>query len=973
MARGFVAASNHSLDNNVAGATAVPLTIAGWALPSGANAGAIAFIGDKDTAQNYFAIYCSGGSLVARANDGGAAGGATKAFTSSVWSHFAGVFTSTTSRTSYVNGVAGTTETTSSVPTGIDRTSIGRIGSSSPALSFDGSIGEVGAWNVALDAAEIAALAAGVSPLMVRPASLIGYWPLIGQYSPEIDLRSRNELTVTGATAAAHPRVIYPSVPQWKESGRFAAALAADLNLSVTALAHLGIATDQTLIINGVERSRYYERNTLQITDDLNELPNTLAFVCFGFVPQINQIVRLFVGAQKEFEGTVTGVTEHHDRLSDRTEYSVSCTDYTWAFDAALITAAYDSQSGTAIAQGIVDVVNETSTAGFTKVNIVAGLPTVASIQFKMVKPSSALRQLCDAIGGDAYVDYDKDVHVFLTETDVVPEPVSVLTTKWRNFRFRSSIDDTKNVIQVEGNGSVVSAAVATGATTIPIDSDADFSASGGQAVQGNQILTYTALSADANNGTTSVGIQKGATAPTASIDNAGPGHVAGAVKYAMSYVSADGESEVSPVSGTVTGTQISAPIGPALTASGAATFNIDYACVLIDADGNETSLGTISHGSSPVTAGDPAVTVDLTNADGLGHSPWGVDSRVVGWRIYRRKFATAPTAPSGDFYRIADIIDPTHATMSYVDHTTSISVGTVMSHATVNLTGGVVSLSDLANGPSGTLAKKIYRTAAGASVLQHLATISDNTTTTLIDKALDSSLGAEAPSGSLVKTVAGSTSLTIADLSQSSEGSGWARVGTQVISFSGVSGASGIGTLTGIPASGTGSLVSAVTAGTAVTFLPLLKGVPASGAGAVVHAISAGEEINLLIEREDATSQATYGIRKAYVQDRRLSQAGAEARGDAELSLRKDPYIEGGYISTDANVRSGRRVTIDMVDEWGAHLTGTFTISKVRVYWDEQHLDPQREVTFSSNTGQNDLYRILRRIRAQQQQQNAA
>jgi hypothetical protein len=56
------------------------------------------------------------------------------------------------------------------------------------------------------------------------------------------------------------------------------------------------------------------------------------------------------------------------------------------------------------------------------------------------------------------------------------------------------------------------------------------------------------------------------------------------------------------------------------------------------------------------------------------------------------------------------------------------------------------VSLSGISKGPTGTIARKIYRTAAGGSQLKLLATLSDNTTSEYADAIPDGSLGANAP-----------------------------------------------------------------------------------------------------------------------------------------------------------------------------------------------------------------------------------
>lgn len=66
-------------------------------------------------------------------------------------------------------------------------------------------------YTAALSNDEIWSLGKGFSPLLVRPASLVLHWPLMGRISPEPDLRSGNSGTVTGTTAADHPpKMIYP-------------------------------------------------------------------------------------------------------------------------------------------------------------------------------------------------------------------------------------------------------------------------------------------------------------------------------------------------------------------------------------------------------------------------------------------------------------------------------------------------------------------------------------------------------------------------------------------------------------------------------------------------------------------------------------------------------------------------------------------------------------------------------------------
>ena len=70
---------------------------------------------------------------------------------------------------------------------------------------MNGLIAEVGIWNVALTAAEIASLAKGMTCDKVRPSALVFYAPLIRSLQ---DLSRAAAITNNNtATVADHPRV----------------------------------------------------------------------------------------------------------------------------------------------------------------------------------------------------------------------------------------------------------------------------------------------------------------------------------------------------------------------------------------------------------------------------------------------------------------------------------------------------------------------------------------------------------------------------------------------------------------------------------------------------------------------------------------------------------------------------------------------------------------------------------------------
>ncbi len=212
MALRFTQASNETASALATVATAAPVTIAAWVYPVTTTAQQFAVTLYKASDLNqHFTLGYDATNWFALARDGGTPGSSLSGtVATNTWTHAGAVFASSTSRTIYKNGVAGTANTTSIVPAGIDSIALGKEMSSGDSL--DGSLAEVAIWSVALSASEMASLAAGCSPLLIRPASLLAYYPLGNGHrtgTTTIDRwRNRYDLTESNTpTVADHPRV----------------------------------------------------------------------------------------------------------------------------------------------------------------------------------------------------------------------------------------------------------------------------------------------------------------------------------------------------------------------------------------------------------------------------------------------------------------------------------------------------------------------------------------------------------------------------------------------------------------------------------------------------------------------------------------------------------------------------------------------------------------------------------------------
>jgi hypothetical protein len=231
MSRYFTAADTEYLGVGSTPITAAPFTIAAWVYPV-ANAWMTIFsFGDVDVADQYWSLERFQQTAYYRARAGASTVVQTTDTTAeNVWVHFCAVETSNVSRAVFIDGGDKTTDVTDRSPAGADNMKIGVSPDSTPQAYMDGRVAELGFWNVALTDSEVATLAIGVSPLMIRPASLAAYWPLIRD--EDQDRIGGYDMTAFNApTVAAHmPKLLLPRPALYVPGAAAAAPAAAIMN-----------------------------------------------------------------------------------------------------------------------------------------------------------------------------------------------------------------------------------------------------------------------------------------------------------------------------------------------------------------------------------------------------------------------------------------------------------------------------------------------------------------------------------------------------------------------------------------------------------------------------------------------------------------------------------------------------------------------------------------------------------------------
>jgi hypothetical protein len=364
----------------------------------------------------------------------------------------------------------------------------------------------------------------------------------------------------------------------------------------------------------------------------------------------------------------------------------------------------------------------------------------------------------------------------------------------------------------------------------------------------------------------------------------------------------------------------------------------------------NSTTTYIDTKANATLGAAPPSTTSAYLQQIPLSAIPIG-GSVVTARKLYRTKIGN-----SGLF--LLATLD--NVVTTYLDTTPDASLGAA-APATNNATAAQVNLSAIPVGASTVTARRLYRTAANLAQLRLLTTIAD------IDTAADAALGVNAPSSDTSTltqpqgiVLAGSPTLPCASVAAFAAAGGWAIAGSQAIRYTGITG----NTLTGLRASGPGSITSPLTYNTTILAAATIRGIPANGVGAIRVAIVKGDPVDLFIQEDDVAAQTALaaqlgggadGIVEDEIQDRRLSATEAHARGRARLAQLAERDADGKvgivtvrYTCRDINTRAGATVPINLGPP--INLRGDFLIQRVTINaFGNPHVPPTYTVEASS------------------------
>jgi len=548
----------------------------------------------------------------------------------------------------------------------------------------------------------------------------------------------------------------------------------------------------------------------IQITDALNELPNRCTFRVRGMVPQVGQDVVVTLGSQNTldrlFAGQVLNYTHSYIGSPLLYVFDVNAIDWTWGLRQRLFSHRWTNTSATTIARDIVAL----GAPGYTTDGVAPDLPTLNEFTVTDLDAPQALTALAHRLGGYWLVDYLKDVHLW-TDRDpragtdpAVLNPVHPTLT---DLTVETDGSQLVTRVYVEGGGSTALADVVPGETLLPVVTAAWYDVRGGVVKSGPQRIRYTGTALGGGGSLVGPGAAPSSVLTAQVIGGAGV--TAGAHAYAVSFVTAAGESLTGPRASVVVGAIASPATAPTASPLQAGTGPDPgghwWAVSFVTATG-ETTIGpplilTIPDGLdvlaaptalAPTTGGTieaGSFTYAITYGTPSGQSLIGPGSNTVTTSTTTTTIPNAPaptiagTGPNttegdltpGHIYSYAVAWSISSSSSAHTAQT-GLSANMVQARAEVSLNNPAKSshiLVDVPFGPAGVQWVHLYRVdqtvvpgnnAVDYRLLASVANVVGGGTTRFTDTVAQSAIAGQ-PAGSATNTTTTTTTTTAVPL----------------------------------------------------------------------------------------------------------------------------------------------------------------------------------------------------------------
>ncbi len=212
-----------------------------------------------------------------------------------------------------------------------------------------------------------------------------------------------------------------------------------------------------SVTIGGVDKSAVIDWPSFSIEDNVDEQPDICSFLIQKhtgqtYAPEVNDEVVAYDGATKIFGGRILSIK--NTIVGDISNYQITCKDYTAELDRILVTDSFESTTVGGIIEYIVD--NYLAGEGITYNNVDCTV-AVTKIVFNKMPISKCISELAKLVNYNWYIDYDKDIHFFVKNTEVAPFGIGDTSEDViaDSIELENDLSQMRNVVIIRGGDKV--------------------------------------------------------------------------------------------------------------------------------------------------------------------------------------------------------------------------------------------------------------------------------------------------------------------------------------------------------------------------------------------------------------------------------------------------------------------------------------------------------------------------------------
>jgi len=247
--------------------------------------------------------------------------------------------------------------------------------------------------------------------------------------------------------------------------------------------------------IGGTTRSSSVLTGGATLTTRADGTPPTFRFTTKNITPVVGQDVKVAFATPDDylFGGTILQ-REISPFSSDTGDALWDCVavGYQWLLDRYdYVLAQYES---TGVDTIVADILYRFTNGGFVIGYIQSSLGNL-TIEFTFETVYGALQRIARAVGAVLEITPERVVNIFVAGTYPEAALTTVTQLTAHALTYREDLTQVRTRTLYQGSGSSVASPVAGGAAVIPVTDVGPFSSSGGYAVSGRSLITYTGVS----------------------------------------------------------------------------------------------------------------------------------------------------------------------------------------------------------------------------------------------------------------------------------------------------------------------------------------------------------------------------------------------------------------------------------------------------------------------------------------------